>query len=228
MKPVPNAGTPSELDRLLQGCSRTFALTIPLLNEPTRGQVTVAYLLFRVADIFEDATRWPSSVKIAQLRELASFLEDPSPRAARVFAARWSTDPPLDQPGYRALLAEFPAVMNAAHALDREAWRHIVSHTARTCRAMSSFVEREREGNLRLADLEDLRKYCYAVAGIVGEMLTELFLLGSEPLHPIADRLRRDAVAFGEGLQLVNILKDCATDAGEGRTYLPQVPGRPE
>ena len=36
-----------------------------------------------------------------------------------------------------------------------------------------------------LADVPDLKAYCYAVAGIVGEMLTELFLLD-------AGRLDRD------------------------------------
>ena len=45
------------------------------------------------------------------------------------------------------------------------------------------------------------------------------------PAHDIAaavaDALHRRAAAFGEGLQLVNILKDSASDAGEGRNYLP-------
>jgi farnesyl-diphosphate farnesyltransferase len=40
--------------------------------------------------------------------------------------------------------------------------------------------------------------------------------------------LRRDSVAFGEGLQLVNILKDRVTDAGEGRYYLPENLSRAE
>ncbi|MEM6799247.1 MAG: squalene/phytoene synthase family protein, partial [Planctomycetota bacterium] len=34
--------------------------------------------------------------------------------------------------------------------------------------------------------------------------------------------LARDARWFGEGLQLVNILKDAADDAQVGRTYLPE------
>jgi len=45
-----------EPDGLLQKTSRTFALAIPLLPEPTRTAVGAAYLLFRVADTFEDAT----------------------------------------------------------------------------------------------------------------------------------------------------------------------------
>ena len=59
------------------------------------------------------------------------------------------------------------------------------------------------------------------MAGIVGEMLSELFLLDRPGLSPIASRLRERAATFGEALQLVNILKDSAVDAEEGRRYLP-------
>ncbi len=87
---------------------------------------------------------------------------------------------------------------------------------------MRSFVRRECDGTLQLDNVEDLEGYCYAVAGIVGEMLTELFLLDRPALKPVASVLRRDAPKFGEALQLVNILKDSDTDSSEGRKYLPQ------
>ena len=79
-----------------------------------------------------------------------------------------------------------------------------------------------------LRDVEDLQTYCYAVAGIVGEMLTELFILGRESLTPVAPDLRADSATFGEALQLVNILKDSASDRTEGRCYLPQNASRAE
>jgi farnesyl-diphosphate farnesyltransferase len=219
--PAPPA-TPARLDYLLQGCSRTFALTIPLLNEPTRCEVTLAYLLFRVADIFEDSTTWPREKKSEQLQRLAAFLESPSVEEAKRLSLAWSADPPLPFPSYRELLASFPEVMRVASTISPAAWKLVATHTARTCLGMASFVEREEKGDLRLQDLEDLKLYCYAVAGIVGEMLTELFLLGCPALDGIAADLRRDAATFGEALQLVNILKDRATDAGEGRYYLPE------
>src|SRR5207249_5078070 len=127
----------------------------------------------------------------------------------------------LEHAGYVDLLADLPMVLWSARTLSRDAWSLIAMHTVRTCRAMTSFVRREHLGVLRLRDLDDLRAYCYAVAGIVGEMLTELFLLGCAGLQPIASDLRTDASAFGEALQLVNILKDSAADAVEGRHYLP-------
>jgi farnesyl-diphosphate farnesyltransferase len=52
-------------------------------------------------------------------------------------------------------------------------------------------------------------------------MLTELYLLERPELDAVATELRAGAAEFGEGLQLVNILKDAERDAQEGRTYLP-------
>jgi farnesyl-diphosphate farnesyltransferase len=52
-------------------------------------------------------------------------------------------------------------------------------------------------------------------------MLTELFLLGRSSLAETGPFLRERSRAFGEGLQLVNILKDSATDIREGRAYIP-------
>jgi len=220
--------SPTLLDHLLQTSSRTFALTIPLLNEPTRREVTVAYLLFRVADSLEDSTRWPRPRKLEELERLARFLDRPTEAEAARLAAGWAADPPLDHRGYLELLGEFPEVMRAAAPISPEAWRLVSTHTARTCRAMATFVAREEEGVLHLRDLDDMKDYCYAVAGIVGEMLTELFLLGRKELSEVAASMRRDAAAFGEALQLVNILKDRAADAVEGRHYLPRGVDRAE
>ncbi|MCB1054920.1 MAG: squalene/phytoene synthase family protein, partial [Acidobacteria bacterium] len=95
-------------------------------------------------------------------------------------------------------------------------------HTHRTAEGMAGFVRRmDDTESLRLEDIADLRAYCYVVAGIVGEMLTELFLLHDEFDTADAAFLRARARCFGEGLQLVNILKDSASDREEGRTYLP-------
>lgn len=218
------AGEPSReeiLDRLLMRTSRTFALSIPVLPEPTRGEVRVAYLLFRVADTLEDATRWPPAKKVDELGRLAGLVGRPSTNGARSLAARWLGDPPLNHDGYLELLAELPAVLEAVLSLSAPARELVSHHTLRTIDRMSAFVSKEDNGVLQLGDLEDLRAYCYAVAGIVGEMLTELFLLGREELQTVAPLLRRDAGTFGEALQLVNILKDSAADAREGRRYLP-------
>lgn len=210
------------LDALLVKTSRTFALSIPVLPEPTRREVTVAYLFFRIADTLEDATRWGRERKLQELSRFGALLDEPSTDAARQLAKHWTAEPPLDHEGYLELLADMPTVLQAHRRLSPRARDAISAHTRRTVDGMCEFVERESGGVLHLDDLADLRRYCYAVAGIVGELLTELFLLDRDGLQASREELRGDAATFGEALQLVNILKDSASDAREGRFYLPE------
>jgi len=211
------------LEDLLVKTSRTFALSIPVLPEPTRREVTVAYLLFRIADTLEDATDWTPERKLTELDRLASLLRQPRDPDARGLAEDWLRQPPLSHEGYLELLSELPTVLDAFRELTPAARDLVRDHTLRTIEAMTTFVSRTGDApELQLDDISDLLAYCYAVAGIVGEMLTELFLLGSPNLQPIAAFLRTHAARFGEALQLVNILKDSATDADEGRRYLPE------
>ena len=210
------------LEDLLEKTSRTFALSIPVLPEPTRRQVMIAYLLFRVADTFEDAAHWPQELRIEALRELQELLAAYSPEMAARLAAKWTAAGPSPNRDYRELIARVPFVLEAFFALDREAVASVRARVSRSAEGMAGFVARSRDGVLALGDLEDLKAYCYAVAGIVGEMLTELFLLKREELASVATYLRERARTFGEALQLVNILKDAAVDVTEGRSFLPR------
>ncbi|MFY9823685.1 MAG: squalene/phytoene synthase family protein [Thermoanaerobaculia bacterium] len=219
----PRAWREPDLEQLLIASSRTFALAIPLLPEPTRREVTISYLLFRIADTFEDASSWPRSLRIAALERFIRLLESPDREEVEAVAGEWAEEVPVDQPGYRELLVEVPFVFDSFLALAPQATTLIREHTVRTAHGMAGFVARTGDdGELRLRDVADLQAYCYTVAGIVGELLTELFILGRPEVAAVAPALRERARAFGEGLQLVNILKDSATDATEGRRYLPQ------
>jgi farnesyl-diphosphate farnesyltransferase len=211
-----------EIGDLLQKTSRTFALTIPLLPEPTRTEVGIAYLLFRIIDTFEDATQWTPDQRIEALGRFVELLDGP-PAASAWMVEQCAREPPIEHAGYRELLAKIPAVLTAFQRLQIGARAPIRKHLARSAEGMSGFVARgDGPNGLQLGTLDDLRDYCYVVAGIVGEMLTELFVLGRPSLAPVAEELRNRAAQFGEGLQLVNILKDVRPDAAEGRVYLPR------
>lgn len=226
-------GTGEDLERLLVATSRTFALAIPLLPEPTRREVTISYLLFRVADTFEDASSWPRERRVEALERFAGLLErpdpGPDPAATAEVARAWAAEVPCEQTGYRDLLAALPFVLDSFFSLSPAAVELIREHTLRTAHGMAGFVARtSADGELRLADVADLRQYCYVVAGIVGELLSELFLLGRPELAPVSAALRERSRPFGEALQLVNILKDSASDAIEGRRFLPEGVDRAE
>jgi flagellin-like protein len=76
----------------------------------------------------------------------------------------------------------------------------------------SEFVSDVREG----IDDTDVR------AGVVGEMLTDLFALHSPGVHARRDEMLALAPSFGEGLQLTNILKDTWDDRRRGACWLPR------
>lgn len=216
------------LEDLLEKTSRTFALSIPVLPEPTRRQVMVAYLLFRIVDTFEDAAHWPPESRIEALREFESLLRDYSSDEAARLARKWTAQEVSRESGYRELIAEIPFVLDAFFRLDPEAVSTVRDHVCRSAEGMATFVARGTGGVLALESLKDLRDYCYAVAGIVGEMLSDLFLLKRDILAPIASYLQERAATFGQSLQLVNILKDAAVDVGEGRSFLPKSVPRSE
>lgn len=210
----------TDFDRLLVQTSRTFGISIPLLDEPHRRHLTLAYLLFRVADTLEDAEGIPRNERLAALSALRAAVSGHEPDR-RVACDAW-TSWPLSHAGYEELLAQFPALMAAIDSLDGATRAAIVHHAQRTIDGMSRFVDRcDGNGVLHLESLDDLRQYCYVVAGIVGELITDLLVVqrGSGPPQP---ELWKQAATFGEGLQLVNILRDAADDAQQGRIFLPK------
>ncbi|MET0551875.1 MAG: presqualene diphosphate synthase HpnD [Vicinamibacteria bacterium] len=74
---------------------------------------------------------------------------------------------------------------------------------------------RQDLAGVRFATFAELRAYCERVASAVGLASIEIFGY-TQP------RTREYAVELGVALQLTNILRDLAQDAGEGRLYLPQ------
>jgi phytoene synthase len=69
-------------------------------------------------------------------------------------------------------------------------------------------------GRVRLRTWEELDRYCYHVAGVVGLMMTKVLGL-QDPAH------EREALALGTAMQLTNILRDVAEDLKMDRVYLP-------
>ena len=212
-----------DLDTQLTRTSRTFALAIPLLPEPTRREVTLAYLLFRIADTFEDATEWSAERSTDALRDFVRLLDDPLSAEAEPIARAWVETPPVENQWYVDLLGDTPGVLKAFSELSPRAQEIIRAYLQQTVHGMTSYVQRGGAASvLQLRDLSDLRDYCYVVAGLVGEMLTELFVLERPSLVPADRFLRERARYFGECLQLTNILKDADDDVPEGRSYLPK------
>lgn len=212
----------SRLYDLLHKTSRSFALSIPVAPERERDAMTVGYLLFRIADTFEDCTHAPVEDRVTGLRAFADALSSPEDAAARASLSAHATSLPERDPGYRELMASCGLVFDGLANLHCGAAEIVASHAARTALGCVDWIRRTDErGVFRLRSMAELQAYCYTVAGIPGEMLCELFLLGRPELAAVASELRSRAVVFGEAMQLVNILKDAALDSTEDRVFLP-------
>jgi farnesyl-diphosphate farnesyltransferase len=208
------------VESLLVRNSRTFALTIPLLPENLRRQVGVAYLLFRIADTIEDGVRIDQLRKRKLFAVLSDSLTDPGPGDA-AFVDLCREHPPHHDDACGELLESLPRVLSVVRH-DPVPCELICERVRESIEAMQRFTSAGgRMGNVRLKSMVELRKYCYSVAGIVGELLTQLFLVDNPGLDKIRDELFRRASVFGEGLQLVNILKDSDDDMKEGRLFVP-------
>ena len=219
---APQADTRSDEDYqndILVHVSRTFALTIPELPPGLRGTVTCAYLLCRIADTIEDEPALAADAKVrylAQFSRVVGGAGDAAALAAEL--APQLSDRTLAHE--RDLVANIARVVSSVRRMDRREQAAIRRCIEIMCDGMHHF---QRNASLRgLNRLVDLDSYCYHVAGVVGEMLTDLFCAQLPDVQQHAAELRRLAPSFGQGLQMTNILKDIWEDRSRGACWLPR------
>jgi farnesyl-diphosphate farnesyltransferase len=206
-------------DHILPHVSRTFALTIPQLPLGLRTAVTCAYLLCRIADTIEDEPALSPPETLAFLQRFSAILSGRGDGRvlAREIAQRLS-DRTL--PTERDLVINMERVLGVMGRLNGPQRAAIQRCVELMCFGMPRFqFTASTKGLARSSDLDD---YCYYVAGVVGEMLTELFCDYSPEIARQRIALSAKAASFAQGLQMTNILKDVWEDRSRGACWLPQ------
>jgi farnesyl-diphosphate farnesyltransferase len=207
-----------QLNLMLPGVSRTFALTIPQLPADLRPGITNAYLLCRTADTIEDSADLGPEAKSRHYRALLQMLDGELSAEAFGHSLLGATHIPAATE--RDLLRAMPVVVEAYAGLpgsQRLALRRCVGVM---CEGMERFEHLKNPTGL--TDRNHFREYCYVVAGVVGEFLTELFCQADATTAGRRDDLLRLAPGFGQGLQMTNILKDVWDDRQRGICWLPR------
>ena len=206
-------------NKILPEVSRTFALTIPQLPEPLDKVVANAYLLCRLADTIEDD---PTMHGAAKAECIADFLAVVRGQAdAGQFATRLVQLLAADTPeAERELVRGAPIVLRITRTFTPDQQHAIARCVERMGQGMAEFQRHKTPDGL--PGLIDLDRYCYFVAGIVGEMLTDLFCEHCPTLAPQRTEMMALAVCFGQGLQMTNILKDVWEDRDSNTCWLPQ------
>jgi farnesyl-diphosphate farnesyltransferase len=204
---------------LLDNVSRTFALTIPELPPALAHVVSNAYLLCRIVDTVEDEPELSAKQKKEFCNRFISVVK------GKENAATFSKDlyPLLSEqtiPGEKELIALTKRVIDITlqcSERQQQAMRRCVRIMAE---GMAFF--QQNASTQGLENLKEMDKYCYYVAGVVGEMLTELFCIYSPEIDENRDEMMNLAVSFGQGLQMTNIIKDVWEDYERAACWMPR------
>lgn len=208
---------------LLKQTSRSFHLTLRVLPGAVRPQIGLAYLLARTTDTIADSEIIPVEQRLRALQQLRErILGQRSPLLDFSEIASRQGDP-----AERLLLEKCDLSLAQLRELSpddldrtREVLKTIISGQELD---LQRFASASFESITALKNEAELDDYTYRVAGCVGEFWTKLCRAHLFPKAELDEaRLFEEAVRFGKGLQLVNILRDLPADLRKGRCYLPE------
>jgi farnesyl-diphosphate farnesyltransferase len=215
--------TPSEreLFGILKGVSRSFYISVRFLPKRIRLTIALAYLLARASDTIADANGTEPQLRSEFLAQFLKQIRD------------GDFNPSLELTPFLANQAEGPEKTLLLHinpvvqSLGLIATQHrelVAEVLSKIIHGQTLDIQRfeMRPGTQGLSDDGSLEEYTYLVAGSVGEFWTKVCLLewrgySDQPEAKLLG-LGRD---FGNGLQLINILRDFPNDLRQGRSYLP-------
>jgi farnesyl-diphosphate farnesyltransferase len=204
--------------------SRTFALNISVLRGKLHRSILTAYLFCRIIDTVEDAAELDAKIKIKLLVDFPKLIQDAKHRAGALDDWIKQCSAVDGSPNDLDLLSQTRRVFNVFDTLPEIHQQQISPSVAKMAMGMAYFQTKFNNAQLTLLENEkELEEYCYYVAGVVGEMLCNLFFQELPHLSPVArETMKRTAVSFGLGLQMTNISKDMVVDRGRGWSYVPR------
>jgi farnesyl-diphosphate farnesyltransferase len=226
----------TRLEKLLRETSRSFHLSLRFLPAPLREPLSIAYLLARSSDTLADSPHAEVQIRVQALDALEQALHrigsEASPLihitlAARAHAVQAVSGIPGDSPAEGRLLAHLDAVLESFERQNDGVRREVLE-------VLGPIISAQRQDLLRFGDARadapralesaaECEDYTYAVAGCVGEFWTRICALRMP--HTLAapkELLMLHGKRLGQGLQLVNILRDLPADLARGCCYLPR------
>lgn len=206
-------------DHILKGVSRTFALTIPQLPLTLCHVVSNGYLLCRIADTIEDEPTLTAEQKSYFSQEFIRVVDGnacPTTFSQSLFPLLSENTLATE----KELILNTPRVIRLTHRFTPKQQATLSRGVRIMAEGMAEFQRANPVAGLK--SLAEMNRYCYHVAGVVGEMLTVLFCDYSPQIAQHQQQLQTLAISFGQGLQMTNILKDLWEDHQRGACWLPQ------
>lgn len=193
----------SDAIEMLKETSRTFFIPISLLTPGLKEAVASAYLCMRAIDEIEDHTELESTTKSDLLLAVSKILRKPF------------TDNELKEifHPYHSILPEVThRLADWIKVCPQMVKEKILDATSIMAEGMAKWARKDWD----IKDEEDLDEYTFYVAGLVGVMLTDIW-----KWYDQTETDKDLAIAFGRGLQSVNILRNHSEDASRGVNFFP-------
>ncbi len=207
---------------LLKEVSRSFYLTMRILPSQIRRQISLAYLLARTTDTIADTEIIPVENRLDLLTKLGDRIRGKADKLnfSLFIEKQQSTAEKILLERHEDALQILSTFSKNDQQLVRDVLDIIISGQSLD---LTRFRDASESHIISLKSDADLDDYTYRVAGCVGEFWTKICRAHLFPSFAIDEEtLFTDAVRFGKGLQLVNILRDLPRDLRQGRCYLPE------
>lgn len=208
---------------ILESVSRSFYLSIRFLPRDLRRPIALAYLLARTTDSVADTVQIAAPVRAETLSDLSLIIQgEISPDALEDLVGSFA--PLQTNDAERRLIEALPNCISELQRLDSADRDDVRVVLAKITKGQGLDVARFGDPATphALASDVELHEYTYLVAGCVGEFWTRLCFrhvsnFSEMPEAELSDLGRR----YGNGLQLINILRDAPSDLQAGRCYFP-------
>jgi farnesyl-diphosphate farnesyltransferase len=191
----------------LKQTSRTFYIPIVRLPKELQHAVASAYLCMRAIDEIEDTPDLDNYTKARLLRSVSLRMQEITDADAYSRINR-------DLTPYQSVL---PEVSWGIGEWARLAPETIAPRIWDATAAMADRMAYWAEVNWTISTEADLDRYTFSVAGAVGLLLSDLWAWYDGTITN-----RSQAIAFGRGLQAVNIVRNQSEDSLRGVSFVPE------
>lgn len=213
--------------KMLFEVSRTFALNIGFLKGDLHKSVLLSYLFCRIIDTIEDSNILSFNEKIDALNLFDKFFP---------FSENWENDlikfqnyasnDLTDNQFESILIRNSNRIFNEFKTLSPNLHEIISPWIKEMCLGMAKFQKmamEEKRKPFTLKTVIELEEYCYYVAGTVGMMLKNLFFHFFPDIKDEQKKqMEENAISFGLGLQITNIIKDFRDDGLRNWCFIPE------
>ena len=212
-----------EIDNLLETTSRSFFITLQNLPRKIRRQLSLLYLLARIADTIADSSEGQTKWLMENLQTYNSIIKEQITDMSQLKNFKKIHANPSET----YLLQNSEEVIKAITIFQENDQQKIRSCLDIIISGQILDLERfgisNEDGKISsLSKESELDDYAYRVAGSVGEFWTHMTLSHIFSLKSIEKQQFFDnGIRFGKALQMINILRDIPEDLRIGRCYIP-------